>query len=154
MKIAVLYDSMFGNTKQVAEFLAEQLGSNGHEVMLFRTKQTKPAELLAFNPAAIFIGSPTHGKKPARTLKKHLKKMGELLEKNQSSDIKKAAVFNCYAGDIACEKIAEEVRKIIPTIELHDQSLPIQVHGIRGPPYENWKDLATNFLNGLKPFLF
>ena len=45
MKIAVLYDSKFGNTKQLAEFLADRLGSSGYEVKTFRTTEIKPTDL-------------------------------------------------------------------------------------------------------------
>ena len=153
MKIAILYDSKFGNTKQVTEFLADQLNSSGYEVKSFRTKKTVPSELVAFEPEAILVGSPTHGKAPARTLKKYLKKLAKLLKESSSVKIKKGATFNCFGGDNVCHQIAEKVREAIPNIELHDTSLPLQVLGWKGPLPNNWMDLATTFLKGLLPFL-
>jgi len=60
LKIAILYDSKYGNTKKLAEFMAEQLQEGGHEALLFRTKKTKPTELFIFQPEALLVGGPTH----------------------------------------------------------------------------------------------
>ena len=59
MKIAILYNSKYRNTQQVAEFLVEKTQAGGHEVLLFRTTETKLADLLAFQPEAILVGGPT-----------------------------------------------------------------------------------------------
>ena len=153
MKVAVLFDSKYGNTKQLAEFLAEQLGSSGHEVKNFRTKETEPADLLAFEPEAILVGAPTHVGSPARTLGKYIKKIGKLIEEGKSANVKKAATFNCNNGDDVCHKIEKKVSEAIPNIELYDNSLPVQTDGMKGPLPANWKDLAITFIKGLESFL-
>ena len=55
MKIAVLYDSKFGNTKQLAEYMVDKIQAGGHEAQVFRTKKTKPKELLTFQPKAFHL---------------------------------------------------------------------------------------------------
>jgi flavodoxin len=59
MKGIVAYDSVNGNTKQVAEAMAEELRAEGHEAELIFIKEG------AASPAGdvMFIGSPTRGMK-------------------------------------------------------------------------------------------
>jgi len=136
MKIAILYDSKFGNTKQLAEFMADKIQVGGHNVQLFRTKKTKPKELLAFQPDAILVGGPTHMGKPALTLGRYIKKLGKL---GQSSTIHKAAIFNCYSGNDVCKIIQMQISEVFPNIEIFEKTLPIRTGGENG---ENWKEIS------------
>lgn len=148
MKIAVLYDSKYGNTKLLAEYLAEYIQAEGHEIQLFRTTETKPADLLAFQPAAILVGGPTHFGKPTRTLGKYVKKLGKV---RASLSIHKAAVFNCNTGDDVCKNIKDQISTIFPQVEIMEQSLPIRT----GATGDNWKeiDLQTNWKEEANTFL-
>lgn len=147
MKIAVLYDSKYGNTKQVAEVLAEKMQAGGHEVQLFRTTKSKPADLLAFQPIAILVGGPTHMHKPARTLNKYIKKLGK---PGQLSTIQKAAVFNCYTIDNVCKTIQDQISKALPQIEFCEKSLPVDRKLV-----DNWKEvvLPDNLQEEVSSFL-
>lgn len=76
MKGLVAYDSVYGNTKQVAEAIAEEIRANGHEALLVSVKDSLP-ESLDFDFA--FIGSPTRIANASRASKKvvkHLAKAG------------------------------------------------------------------------------
>jgi flavodoxin len=149
MKIAILYDSKYGNTKQLAEFLAEKIQAGGHEVQLFRTTKTKPAELLAFQPAAILLGGPTHWGRPARTLSKYIKKLGKL---EDPSNIHKAAVFNCNTGDDVCKTIQNQISDALPKIEIFEKSLSIRTGGQNE---DKWKEISlpNNWEEDVKRFL-
>jgi flavodoxin len=154
MKIGILYDSKYGNTKQVAEFLAEKMQASGHEVQLFRTKQTKPAELLAFQPDAILVGGPTHFGKPTRTLRKYIAKLEHI---GQSATIHKAAVFNCHIGDDVCETIQSLISTALPQIKVFEKSLPVNRKLVDNWKEvvlpENWQKDASSFLSALLHFL-
>ncbi len=152
MKIAVLYDSKFGNTKQLAEFLAEQLNTGGHEAKVFRTTESKPRDLVAFEPEVLIAGAPTHAWNPARTLGRYIKKIGKALKKGSKS-IRKAAAFNCNNKTDVCHKIEKQLSNAIPDVEIHDKSLPVTALGMEGPLPENWKDLVTTFVSSLEHFL-
>lgn len=56
MKGIVAYDSVHGNTKQVAEAIAEQIRSEGHEVELISMRD---GILGPINGDFLFVGSPT-----------------------------------------------------------------------------------------------
>ncbi len=62
MKGTVAYDSVHGNTKQIAEAIAEQLRSDGIEVELFSvTEGKKPSGDF------LFLGSPTRMSRPTKS---------------------------------------------------------------------------------------
>lgn len=147
MKIAILYDSKYGNTKQLAEFLEEKIQSRGYEVQLFRTTKAKPKDLIAFQPGAILVGGPTHWGKPARTLSKYIKKLGKFEHK---SNIHKAAVFNCHTGDDVCKTIQNRISDALPQIEVFEKSLPIRTGSKNGT---NWKEEASVFISAFLNFL-
>ena len=156
MKIAILYDSKYGNTKQLAEFMAEKIYTVGHEVQLFRTIKTKPAKLLAFQPEAILVGGPTHWGRPARTLIKYIKKLGKL---GVPSNIHKAAVFNCNTGDDVCTIIQIQISDALPQIEIFEKSLSVRTGGQDGKNWKeislpsDWKEKANIFLSAFLSFL-
>ena len=156
LKIAILYDSKYGNTKQLAEFMAEKIKSSGNEVHLFRTKKSKPKELLAFQPEALLVGGPTHMGKPALTLGRYIKKLGKNVP---SSTINKAAVFNCYTGDIVCNIIQNQVSEVLPQIEFLEKSLPIRTGGENAELWKevalqnNWEEETSNFVSDFLNFL-
>ncbi len=154
MKIGILYDSKYGNTKHVSEFLAEKMQASGHEVPLFRTKQPKPAELLAFQPDAILVGGPTHFGKPTRTLRKYIAKLGKL---GHSAIIHKAAVFNCHIGDDVCENIQNLISAALPQIKIFEKSLPVDRKLVDNWKEvvlpENWQGDAITFLSAFFSFL-
>ena len=66
MKGIVAYDSVYGNTKLVAEAIAEQLRSDGYDVELVSVKESKTAPMGDF----MFIGSPTRIGRPTKEAKK------------------------------------------------------------------------------------
>ncbi len=156
LKIAILYDSKYGNTKQLAEFMAEKIQAGGIDTRLFRTKKTKPKELLAFQPEALLVGGPTHMGKPALTLGRYIKKLGK---NGYSSTIHKAAVFNCYTGNIVCNIIQNQISEVLPQIEFLEKSLPIRTAGEKAELWKevalqnNWEEETINFVSAFLNFL-
>ena len=59
MRAIVAYDSVNGNTKLIAEAMAEQLKADGHEVEVVFIKDPVPSPQGEF----MFVGSPTRGMK-------------------------------------------------------------------------------------------
>jgi len=67
MKILVLYYSETGNTRVIAEAVADELVSLGHEVALKRTNEIGSGGLSGFD--MIFVGSACHSADVARPVK-------------------------------------------------------------------------------------
>lgn len=72
MKSLVVYDSIFGNTKQIAQALAEGLGTVS-QVDLFYIKDINMATFKQYQ--LIMIGSPTRGFKPTTEIETFLKSL-------------------------------------------------------------------------------
>jgi menaquinone-dependent protoporphyrinogen IX oxidase len=76
MKVFVIYDSKYGNTKIVAEKILEglkQLG--GIEAATGYAKEVDPQGLLGYD--ALIIGAPNHMGKPSRTITKFVSSLSQ-----------------------------------------------------------------------------
>lgn len=156
MKIAILYDSKFGNTNHLAQFFAEKIQASNHDVQLFRTKVSKPKDVSEFQPMAILVGGPSHFGKPARTLSKYIEKLGKY---EISSSIGKAAVFNCNTGSDVCDVIKNQISTAFPNIKIFEKSLPIRTGGETGANWKeialqnNWEEQANGFISNFLTFI-
>ena len=72
MKTLVVYDSVFGNTEQIALAISRSLGSK-EEVETFRVSDIKPEQLNGLK--LLIIGSPTRGFKPTKAITEFLNKI-------------------------------------------------------------------------------
>lgn len=72
MRGLVAYDSVYGNTKQIAESIAEEIKAAGHEAQVMSVKDKLP-ELSGFDFA--FVGSPTRIANASRAAKRVVKKL-------------------------------------------------------------------------------
>lgn len=67
MNVLVLYDSVFGNTEQIAQAIGEALNSS-HEVKVLKVILTTPDQLEGV--ALLIVGSPTRGFRPTEATTK------------------------------------------------------------------------------------
>lgn len=65
MDILVVYDSVFGNTKKIAEAIAGGFGK-GDSVKILHAKDAKFADVKPMN--LLIVGSPTHGGRPTSAI--------------------------------------------------------------------------------------
>jgi len=72
MRVLVVYDSFYGNTKAVAEAIAEEARSAGHEASVRSAREGLPEDLSA---DVMVLGSPTRMTKMTRSSKKIVKRM-------------------------------------------------------------------------------
>jgi len=92
VKVFVVYDTKYGNTRFVAEKIAEGLREvDGIEVAISDVKEVNLKSVADFD--AILIGAPNHWGGPSWTIKKFIDKLGKL-------DLKARwfAVFDTYLG--------------------------------------------------------
>lgn len=66
MKNLVIYDSMYGNTKKIAESIAAVLGNSTRVVMVDQVKKNDLAGL-----GLLVVGSPILGWKPSKKKRRH-----------------------------------------------------------------------------------
>ena len=74
MKALVVYDSVFGNTEQIAQAIGNALGSQ-EDVEILRVSNVKPEQLTGLK--LLIVGSPTQGGRPTPAIQDFLNKVSE-----------------------------------------------------------------------------
>jgi flavodoxin len=133
VRIIVVYDTKYGNTKLVAEKIMEGMNEvEGIETALSDVKETDPKKAVDYD--AILIGSPTHFGGPARGVNKFIEKLGKLDLK-----AKWVAVFDTYLGEDfekSVKKMEERIHEKAPGLKLISSGLSLKVDGMKGPVTE------------------
>ena len=146
MKVFVVYDSMFGNTKKVAEEIGKSINEiEGMEVLVNDVKEVKSNDVLDYD--VILVGSPNHMGGPTRPIKKFIDGLGKIGLKE-----KKIAVFDTYVKKNvgkAVRKMEKKISKNVPKLILMSPGLSIKVVGIRGPIEEGELSRAIDFAKDL-----
>ena len=119
MKAIVIYDSVFGNTRQIAEAIGKGLAT-GAEVRIFQISDARPERLKGLD--FLVIGSPTRGFRPTPAVAKLLKdlpagslrgiKVAAFDTRVKLSDIKSGFFrFIVDKGGYAASDIAKSLQK-------------------------------------------
>lgn len=151
MKALVAYDSVFGNTEQVAHAIGAALGSPD-EVETKRVTDVKPEQLTGLD--VLVVGSPTRGFQPTPATKKLLKAIpdGELegvkvaaFDTRFSVEDVDSAILNILVRlfGYAADPIADRLRK-----KGGDQAVPPEgfiVEGTEGPLRDGELERAANW---------
>jgi flavodoxin len=108
MKTLVIYDSLYGNTKRIAEAIGDAIPG---EVEVRHVGEAKAAELAAYD--LLVIGAPTHGARPSPDVKAFLDQIPA-----SALDRKRVAGFDTRMTNrlitifgTAAPKIAKELEK-------------------------------------------
>ena len=150
-KVIVVYESKYGNTKQVAETIVEGMNEIERiEAVLKEPKHVEPTEVLDYD--VILIGSPNHIGGPTRGIKKFIDKLGKI-----GLEGKPGAVFDTYMGgdfNKAVRKMEKRINEKVPGLKLITSGLSIKVAGTKGPIVEGeltkCKDFGKKIANQLK----
>jgi len=129
VKVFVVYDTKYGNTKLVAEKIVEGIREvEGIETAIADVKEVNLEE--AASSDAVLIGSPNHLGKPARGIDAFIDKLGKLNLKT-----KWVAVFDTHMveDERAHAKMEERIGEKVPGLRLITPGLAIKVNGMNGP---------------------
>jgi flavorubredoxin len=153
VKVFVVYDTKYGNTKLAGETIVEGIREvEGIETSIGYVKEIEIGNVADYD--AIVLGAPNHMGRPSQTMKKFVNRLAELDLK-----AKNVAVFGTYSGrirtlDRAVKKLEKMAEKKVPNLKLISPSLSIRVNGIPGPLVEGelpkCKDFGRRIANQLK----
>lgn len=133
MKVLIAYDTKYGNTKKVAELIAEGLKTvEGNTVSLENVKEINLEKDETFD--LILIGSPNQMGAHISSVKKFIKKLASSSLKGNSF-----AVFDTYLKkdfEKATKKMEKQIAKIMPNMKKVSSGLSIKVGGMKGPIIE------------------
>ena len=151
VNVLVVYDTKHGNTRLVAENIADGLREvEGITAAISDVEKVDVENLPHFD--AILMGSPNHFGGPARSIRKFIDKLGKL-------DMvgKWAAVFDTYLGgdfNKAVRKMEDRIGEKVPSLKLITSGLSIRVEGMKGPISEGelpkCRDFGRKIANQLK----
>ena len=132
-KAIITYESKYGNTRLVAEAIAEGVKEvSGAEVELSEIKEVDLGRLVEYD--MILVGSPNHMGKATRGIKDFIDKLGKL-----NLEGKIAAVFDTYLGgdfEKAVKKMEKQLGEKASGLEIPVPGLSIKVEGMKGPLVE------------------
>jgi len=142
VRVIVVYDTKYGNTKLVAEKIMEGIGEvEGIEAVISDVEKTDPKKAADYD--AILIGSPTHFGGPVRGINKFIDKLGKLDLK-----AKWVAVFDTYLGEDfekAVKKMEKRISEKVPRLKLITSGLSIRVDDMKGPVTDGEFPKCKNF---------
>lgn len=142
MKALVIYDSNFGNTKRIAETIAEKLGEGVRvlQVSDFSKKEIEGNELLV-------VGSPVNGWRPTEKINKFL----EGFSNGQLEGIKAAAFDTKFKNPIAgnaSKRISKSLKEAGAEIVAKPQSFFVK--GSKGPLTDGEMEKAAKWAVSIK----
>jgi flavodoxin len=146
VKVAVLYESKYGNTKRVAETIAEEAQQvGGMEATVAELKRVEIHDLVNYD--MILLGGPTHFGGPTRRVRKFIDALGKANVNGKS-----VAVFDTYLGEDfekGVRKMEDQVRGTAPGLKLLARGLSIRVEGMKGPIVEGELVKCKDFVKQL-----
>jgi flavodoxin len=126
----VIYDSKHGNTKIVAEKIAEGLRVEGEiETNVSFVEDVDVGKIPEYD--ILVIGAPNHYSKPSEKVRRFIKRL-EGLDLNA----KRVAAFDTCLGKQegrAFGRIERDIREMAPGAQLVTPGLSILVGGVKGP---------------------
>jgi len=130
VKVLLVYESKYGNTKIVAETIAEAIKEvSDNQASIYELKDINLKQPPDFD--VILIGSPNHMGGPTGGIKKFINEFGKLDVKG-----KYAAVFDTYMAkdyEKAVKKMEKQINEKVPEFRLLKPGLSIRVEGMKGP---------------------
>jgi len=133
VKVIVVYDTKYGNTKLVAEKIVEGMRKvEGIETAISDVEKVDLEKVADYD--VILIGAPNHWGGPSRTIRKFIDKLGKL-----HLDGKLFAVFDTYIkGDFekAVKKMEKRISEKAPGLKQIVPGLSIKVQDMKGPILE------------------
>jgi len=151
VKVFVVYDTKYGNTKLVAEKIVEGIREGeGIETAISDVEEVDLERVTDYD--AILVGSPNHWGGPVRGIKKLIDKLGKLDLK-----AKWVAVFDTYIKEDfekAVKKMEKRINEKIPGLKLIIPGLSIKVGDMKGPIVDGelpkCKEFGKKIANQLK----
>ncbi len=129
VKVFVVYDTKYGNTKLVAEKIVDGMRVvKGIETAISDVKDVDIKEVASSD--AVLIGSPNHFDGPARGIVAFIDKLGKFDNK-----MKGVAVYDTHLAEDkgAYIKMEKKISEKVPGLKLMTPSLSIKVDGMKGP---------------------
>ena len=142
-KAIIVYESVYGNTKKIAEAICAGINNvEGVECLVKKTGEIHTDDLCDYD--AILLGCPNHNQEPARNLIKFIDRASIVHLQG-----KLGAAFDTYTGgnkDVAVAKLETIILEKLPGISLEGR-LSAKVTSRKGPLADAEESKAQEFGN-------
>jgi flavodoxin len=142
-KTIIIYESIYGNTKKVADAIAEGIRESGKiDCTIAKTGEVHHTDDLAKYDALVF-GSPNHNQEPSRNMLKFIERASIV-----DLQAKLGAVFDTYTGGnkgIVVKKLEQVIRQKMSCITFIIDGFSAQVEDRKGPLAEGELERAIDF---------
>lgn len=139
MRFIVAFDSVYGNTRKVAEYVASELIKQGNEIELIDLKESRPKDV---NGDALLLGSPTRMGKMTRRSAKFAKRLDTEIWRGKPmaifdtimslpEDEKKRAKALKWTANGAAIRLQALLQE--RGFQVLDKVLRVEVIGLKGP---------------------
>jgi menaquinone-dependent protoporphyrinogen IX oxidase len=159
MDALVLFRSYYGNTKEVAEVIVQQIRELGHEAAVHDLRQKMPD---LSNVDFIMIGAPTRIARVSRKAKSVLKKL-----RTRGFATIPLAIFDTYGPvPIDTEELEKAKKWLYPGaagimhklagemgLNVYENTLRCEVKGVKGPLADNALEEASEFTRGFVSYI-
>ena len=144
MKVLIVYETKYGNTKKAAETIGEVIKEAGNEVTVVKVDAVEMDNIKDYG--AIVVGSPTYASSQAGSIKKFISSL------SVEADTK-IVVFDTHTGDgkttggmmrRAVKKMEKQIEKN-PNLKKIVNGLQVAVKGIKGPLIEGELEKSKEF---------
>ncbi|MFW9806339.1 MAG: flavodoxin family protein [Candidatus Thorarchaeota archaeon] len=140
-KTIIIYESLYGNTKKIAESICEGINSvEGVDCLIKKTGEIHTDDLCDYD--AILFGCPNHNQEPALNIVKFIDRASIVHLK-----AKIGAAFDTYTGgnkDVAVAKLEIIIQAKLPGISLEGR-ISAKVTGRKGPLADDEESRAQEF---------
>jgi flavodoxin I len=146
MKGMIIYDSVYGNTEEIAQAIGTALSSQ-MDVEVIRVSDVNTANLTGLN--LLIIGSPTHGGSPTEAIRDFLKDLSESVihDLNVAAFDTRLSTRLVKIFGYAAGKIASNLKKKGGILIAPPE--PFFVQGRKGPLKEGELERAASWGNDL-----
>ncbi len=144
MKVLIVYETKYGNTKKAAETIGESIKEAGNEITVVKVDAVEMDSIKDYG--AIVIGSPTYASSQAKSIKKFITSLSVEEDVN-------IVVFDTHTGDgkstggimrRAVKKMEKQIEKN-PKLNKVMDGLQVAVKGIKGPLIDGELDKCKEF---------
>jgi flavodoxin len=157
MKIWIIYDSRFGNNKQVAEAIGERLQQD-NDVQVHHAKDVSAKQAIQDMPDILIFGGPIHAGMISFTAKTWVASFSRSLRR-KGMMLKKVAAWGTHAanppelkGRFSWSSEEEKWKKLMDGVPAEKEMSGIQglvVTGMPGPLEDGWQDKVAAFADAI-----
>jgi flavodoxin I len=146
MKALIVYDSVYGNTENIARAIAEAI-TPPDEVTVLRAGEANPSDLASID--VFIVGSPTHGGRPTPAVQEFLNRVTEPLLEGidvAAFDTRATSKFTRIFG-YAAGRIAGNLKRKGGVLNASPEGF--FVTGTKGPLKEGELERAAAWVKGI-----